>query len=79
MPKSTELAQAIDADNTVRLDITPTADISHVSSHDIVGEIVSETVNMTTGEVVDKPRGPVGGEESYMPSAADDAWVAGQS
>ncbi len=72
MPKSTELAQAIDADNTVRLDITPTADISHVSSHDIVGEIVSESVNTTTGEVV-------GGEESYMPSEADEAWVAGKS
>ena len=84
MPKSTELAQAIDADNTVRLDITPTADISHVSSHDIVvGDVVSESVNTTTGEVVEQTSSEVGGEQSYMGSqadadAADEAWAAGQ-
>lgn len=69
MPKSTELAQAIDADNTVRLDITPTADISHVSSHDIVGEVIEDTpdhgpVNTASGEVMDPP---------------DDGWPAEQS
>jgi recombination protein RecT len=81
MPKSTELATAIAADNTVRLDISPTSDINHVSSYEIVGEVIEETdqgpVNTATGEVVEPS--PVGGEESYMPSADDDAWVAGKS
>ena len=83
MPKSTELATAIDADNTVRVDISPNSDINHVSSHDIVGEIVEEgtdqpLVNMTTGEVADPA--PVAGETSYMdPNPEDDAWVAGKS
>ena len=81
MPKSTELATAIAADNTVRLDISPTSDINHVSSYEIVGEVIEETdqgpVNTATGEVVEPS--PVGGEESYMPSADDDAWVARKS
>jgi recombination protein RecT len=81
MPKSTEMATAIAADNTVRLDIDPKADINHVA--ELVGEVIVEDteagpVNTDTGEVVEEPA-PVEGEIDYMePSNADDAWVSGK-
>ncbi len=45
MPKSTELAQALQVDETVRLDITPTSDPAEVSEHPeaLTGEVVDGT------------------------------------
>lgn len=63
MPKSTELAQAIQVDDTVRVDITPTADPAEVSEHPSALE----------GEVVDAPAGtPALGTPEY------EAWAAEQ-
>ncbi len=76
MPKSTELATAIDADNTVRLDVDPTADINHVSRHEVLGEVVADTeagpVNTGTGEVINAPADDEAAKE------ADEAWLAEQ-
>lgn len=58
MPKSTELATAIEADNSVRVDINPTADPVYVSQHPVI-----------TGEV--EPANAPAGDEEPFPNEAD--------
>lgn len=58
MPKSTELAQAIQVDDSIRVDITPTSDPAEVSEHP----------EALAGEVVDTPKP---GTEEYEAWAAE--------
>lgn len=60
MPKSTELAIALAADDTVRLDVSPTADIEHVVERIEPGEVVSTPSAADDIPVQDPPAG--GGE-----------------
>lgn len=46
MPKSTDLVNAIEADNSVRVDLEPASDLVHVSE-----PVYAETVDYETGEV----------------------------
>lgn len=74
MPKSTELATAIDADNSVRVDITPDADPAHVSEHDYIeGEVVETEQGPTNTKT-----GEVGGDgiPTEEPPEPDDGWNA---
>lgn len=59
MPKSTELAIALAADDTVRVDLSPTADIEHVVAHIEPGEVV-HTPTATDDIPVEDP--PAGGD-----------------
>jgi recombination protein RecT len=55
MPKGTDLAAAMAVDDTVRVDLTPTADIVHVSQH-IEREAADDTVHVDLDDVpVDEP------------------------
>lgn len=58
MPKSTELATAIEADNSVRVDLTPTADVAHVSTH----PVISGEVENTPADLTEPPADDVGEE-----------------
>ncbi|WP_102158730.1 recombinase RecT [Zhihengliuella halotolerans] len=62
MPKSTQIEQALVADESVRVDLTPTDDLYAVSDHgagvpaQLQGEFEPEA-NRETGEVIDQPAG----------------------
>lgn len=62
MPKSTEFSQALEADESVRVDMSPTADPIEVSRV-IEGDY---TVDTTTGEVLDDGTGPTPEEIAEM-------------
>jgi recombination protein RecT len=55
MPKGTDLAAAMAVDDTVRVDLTPTADVVHVSHH-IERQAADDTVHVDLDDVpVDEP------------------------
>lgn len=61
MPKSTEIQNAIVADETIRLDYSPTADLAQVSEHVDTSEpqpdsLAGEVLNEATGELSDVDR-----------------------
>lgn len=61
MPKSTELAYAMEIDNGVRTNIDPSASLADVTHHyDVEGEVVDQQ----TGEITAEDAFPEGGEQS---------------
>lgn len=52
MPKGTDLAVAMAVDDTVRVDLSPTADITHVSHH-LERDSAPETARLDEGDLVD--------------------------
>jgi hypothetical protein len=61
MPKSTEIQNAIMADETIRLDYSPTADLAQVSeqvdtSAPQPDSLAGEVLNEETGEISDVDR-----------------------
>lgn len=58
MPKSTELAQALSADEGVRVDLTPTVEPAEATDHDVIDSELVEDVSEQTGPppaVVEEP------------------------
>ncbi len=61
MPKSTELAQALAADEGIRIDLDPTQDVAAVTEHDVIdGEVVDEQPAPATGEQASQAPEPSG-------------------
>lgn len=61
MPKSTELAYAMEIDNGVRTNVDPSASLADVTHHyDVEGEVVDQQ----TGEITAEDAFPEGGEQS---------------
>lgn len=61
MPKSTELAYAMEIDNGVRTNVDPSASLADVTHHyDVEGEVVDQQ----TGEITAENAFPEGGEQS---------------
>jgi recombination protein RecT len=54
VPKGTDLATALAADDTVRIDLTPTADVVHVSHH-IERDAAEETLHVDLGDIDEPP------------------------
>lgn len=64
MPKSTDLAIALAVDDTVRMDLTPTADPVHVSAHVELGPEVPVTAHLSTDDVDPDAQGEDAGQGS---------------
>lgn len=58
MPKNTDLATAIDVDDTVRIDLTPEADPAHVSHH-----VEQQAAEQTASAIEDAEIDTTGGEQ----------------
>lgn len=80
MPKSTELAYALEVDNGVRTNVDPTASLTEVTHHydgdTVDGEVVAETAD-TPPDGVDPGTGEIADTATADPNDPDDPW-AGQ-
>lgn len=71
MPKSTDLAQAIEIDEGVRVNVDPSASLSETTHHYAQTEDDGETID---GEIVDDTE-PAPDEPTATPGAGEDPWA----